>query len=195
MVENNASSKMNGGLIFRGEIPFIYRLIEKMPSHALLEKETQTNLHLFSYYLVTENAGYIEGHGGKASDPLLLQLDAKVNLLLDLLSHIYTQQTLLPELVSVALSDRGIRWVISASEKERAAIRVEKDQLMELSLYIQSDLPLALKLYAKITAVIETTRGVEVISTFECMNPSVQEELNRLIFRYHRRSIAHRRDL
>jgi hypothetical protein len=107
----------------------------------------------------------------------LVRLESKINLILELVSQVLVRQLDLPAAVPVHLSAHAIEW--PADAPPGAA-----DGLVEL--YVCPRYPRPLRLPARLEPAAGDTRRAR----FGELGEAVQDLLEKLIFRHHRRRIA-----
>jgi Atypical PilZ domain, cyclic di-GMP receptor len=127
----------------------------------------------------------------------VVRLEAKLDLLVGLISQIIKLQSDVPVSLLLKLSADGMEWEIpdNPTVPEIPAAPVpHQSQEIDVELYLRPDLPLPLFIPAKVTAVEHNLNFYRVCVLFEEMPLPVQELLERTIFRRHRQSIARVRD-
>ena len=126
----------------------------------------------------------IEDHAGADREddvsPELLRIDAKINLLLDLMGQLLTANRPRPNAVPVRFNTHGAMW------RATAPVPAPGSQGIVL-LYLRDYLPEALRLIGRIT---ETTADGQVKVRFAPLGESTADLMEKMIFRHHRRRIA-----
>ncbi len=117
------------------------------------------------------------------TDQALLRLEAKVNLLLDLVSNLEQRARQVPSLTEIRLAATGVEWLC----RESAPAPGES---IWVNIYLDNRVPEAMKIAAKVLAVTEEAKGRVVSAMFESMGGTVQDQMEKMIFRHHRRMIA-----
>jgi hypothetical protein len=124
-----------------------------------------------------------EEHAALAEE--ISRIDFKLNLVLELVTQLLQQHIQLPPSLPVRLGSGHIEW------QSRQA--PEPSTVLDLELYLDVRYPRPVWLRARVLG----TRQVEGVSwiqaEFQDMDEIVQDWLEKLIFRYHRRAIAHAR--
>lgn len=126
-------------------------------------------------------------NGGYASADLS-RIEYKIDLLLDMVTRLVVRETTMPDAVPITLGSAGIEW--------SSPMPPEADSLLELSLYLHHKYPRPLVVVgrvADVTPLDGEEEGYLVRLIFEAMSDAVQSALEKLIFRQHRRSVAHSR--
>ncbi|HJW82357.1 MAG TPA: PilZ domain-containing protein [Acidiferrobacterales bacterium] len=106
------------------------------------------------------------------------RLETKINLILELVSQVLARQLQLPEALAVRLSAHEIEWEAATAPVIGSAVLVEA--------YVCPRYPRPLIL----PATVQGFAGGRVRAVFDDLGESVQELLEKLIFRHHRRQIA-----
>lgn len=117
------------------------------------------------------------------TDSALMRLEAKVNLLLELVSKLDQRISQIPNLTEVRLAATGIEWLCHDT---KPAVGDE----IWVNLYLDNRIPDAMKIAAKVITVSEDTKGIVVTALFESMGGTAQDQMEKMIFRHHRRMIA-----
>lgn len=129
-------------------------------------------------------------HGDEAGDRVvadLARVEAKLDLLLDMVSTLLRQEQSPAIATTVELWLNGASWT-SANDR-----LPELGDWLWLSLYIDSRLAQPLRLPARVTEVAGIAGSSRVTVAFEALGEPVQDLLAKLIFRQHRRMIAQRK--
>lgn len=113
------------------------------------------------------------------------RLESKVDLLLSMVSRLLVRQRPLPDPVPLRLSGAGIEWLSSQAPV--------KGEYLLLDLYLCRDFPLPLLLTGKVAQVTEEPAGRRTTVIFEGLGGTVRDWLDKIVFRQHRRRIAHSR--
>ncbi len=120
------------------------------------------------------------------AESVLARVEAKLNLLLDMVSRLDRQGSDIPEAVQVRLASAGIEW------KGKGQAPAVGDNIW-VNLYIDSRIPEAMELAARVVSVSMDGETLTVCARFEEMGEVVQDQLEKMIFRYHRRMVAQSR--
>lgn len=121
--------------------------------------------------------------------PGLARIELKVNLLLDLMGQLLARQTLFPPKKSVRIAGTGIEWIDQSINDDFPIL----NQLGVIKIYLNSSYPRCLKLPCKIASYSVESEGNKLVGTFEHINQGVRSQLEKWIFRRHRRVIAQER--
>ncbi len=113
------------------------------------------------------------------------RIDFKLNLVLDLVGQMLTHHITLPESVSVSFNTEAIQWDGLSAPDVGAAVKIE--------MYVSRKYPRAIVLYGKVQAVQPLPGAFKVGVAFEGLSELVCDGLGKLIFRHHRRHVAHAR--
>lgn len=140
----------------------------------------QRNLRLLRQLDLLEQQGAElgEDHG---VGPELARIEAKVDLLLDLVGDLLARQIGVRAAVMVRISPAGLQWLAAGQVPVEGA-------LGEVRLSLRPDLPHPLCLPVRIVAV-----GAWVEAEFRDLGEALVEMLEKTIFRYHRRQVAQAR--
>lgn len=171
------------GLIYEARAPLVWRYVELRPDEKEIVAANTANEQLLR--LITSLS---EKPQEQADDELhaeLERIDLKITVLLDMASSIIRDQLNLPAAEPIRMDAQGVEWETSQPP--------EPGRLLEVKVYIDPELPTPLELYgmAKLekpehdvkTAVCARMRFVK-------MGQSVSDELEKFIFRQHRKEVA-----
>ncbi len=117
------------------------------------------------------------------TDSALMRLEVKVNLLLELVAQLDQRTNQIPEATEVRLASGGIEWKCGDTPPAL-------DSTVWINLYIDNRIPDAMKIPARVLTLREEPPGSNVGAKFESLGEMVQEHLEKMIFRHHRRMIA-----
>ncbi len=113
------------------------------------------------------------------------RIDFKLNLVLDLVGQVLAHHLTLPESISVSFNTEAIQWEGSSAPDVSAGVKIE--------LYVSRKYPRPIVLYGKVQAVQPMPGGFRVGVALEGLSEIVSDGLGKLIFRQHRRHVAHAR--
>jgi len=112
----------------------------------------------------------------------LQRIEYKLNLTLDLISQLFAQHFALPEPAELRLSSERIAWKGREVKPEHS--------LVSISLYLNDRYPKPIQLFGHMVAAPEKSE-FQNHAILLPMKFSVQDKLDRFIFRQHRRCIAY----
>ncbi len=183
MKTNSNDPTLSRSVAFQNSLPVSWTVV---PDSSAVPQRWSTdarNEELLSALLVLEEPA-IEPDD-EASHEQWLRLDAKLNMVLSLLSELVVQQNGLPSAmpVNVSLGRLRIGPMIQAPIPEEGAIVL-------LDLYLSPQLPRSLKLSGRVS--VEGQKNVFTVH-LEPLSEPTQDLFERYIFRQHRRAIAQAR--
>ncbi len=123
-----------------------------------------------------------EGSQGAGQVKVLERLEFKIDLALNLVAKLLTQNTALPPACPLFIGATGMEWICGMSAPMPG-------EGILISAYISPKLPQPLVLPATVAAVREEESGVRIYATFTHLSEEAREWLSRTVFRYHRRAI------
>ena len=106
------------------------------------------------------------------------RLETKINLILELVSQVLARQLQLPEALPVRLSAHEIEWLTATAPVPGSSVLLE--------IYVCTRYPRPLWLPATVQGVADG----RVRAVFGDLGETVQDLIEKLIFRHHRRQIA-----
>ncbi|HKK13632.1 MAG TPA: PilZ domain-containing protein [Gammaproteobacteria bacterium] len=179
---------LGDGLLYEAALPLRWRVMDDATAAAEQVELHHGTLQFLRTLMamgehVAEPAEEEPGHRGQE----LARLDAKLNLVLDLLGRFLERHERLPDPVPVRLGTAGLAWTQSHEPPpEGTRLLVE--------LYLEPDIPRPLDLPVKVMQVARAEAGgATVQAALEGANEALEDALQRYIFREHRRSIARQR--
>lgn len=177
------ANPLEEGLVSEDHLPLSWVAVDALPSDPQL-----TALNLSNEALVRACEGLEETHRPTEESPELAhelaRLDAKMNLVLELLGDWLLAQGKHPAACHVRFNASGIEW----SSPEGPA----PDTLAELSVYVCAAFPKPMVVYGRVVASEAVADGLtRTLVRFEGVSDSLRDGLERLIFRRHRREVAH----
>ncbi|MEJ1354696.1 MAG: PilZ domain-containing protein [Candidatus Sedimenticola sp. (ex Thyasira tokunagai)] len=119
--------------------------------------------------------------------PELARIEAKLDMLMELVSQLKPQREQEEGRFSLKLGSRGISWQGCLSPLP------QKDQSLWLYLQLDERLPKPLQLFGYVVTVEDVVGGHSITLVFEDLGQRVMDLLGKLIFRQHRREVALKR--
>lgn len=116
---------------------------------------------------------------------LFQRLDAKLNLMLAMLSSVLSREQALPPVAELRLSAQQMSWV--AAEAPRLG------QSVEISLYPHPQVPVPLVLEGHVAGLAPQASGTRIYLQFDALDEDLQAELEKFIFRQHRQEVRRQR--
>lgn len=164
-------------LAYEGELRIEWRGLLALPTGEALMRLRDANLTVLN--LVSA----VEEHRADGSDDEgggeLVRLDAKVNLLLELVQRLLARDQLPPAGKRVRFNAHGV----SVAQSE-ALLDL---QLVTVFIHLDACRAMPLELPAQ---VVQLPGSTQVLLAFQDIGPAIDEALDRLVFRYHRRQVA-----
>lgn len=114
----------------------------------------------------------------------LMHLEAKVDVLLSLVTRLVTQQSGLPPRHNIVLRADGLEWTGPAVERARTG------DSGVIVLYPNPLLPLPFRLPGRVAGSVERGDMLWRVVRFELLSPLVSVGIEKLVFRRHRRQVA-----
>jgi hypothetical protein len=121
-------------------------------------------------------------------------LEAKLNLLLGLVTQLLSHHVELPEKRPVRLSSRWLEWAEEPGSEWPLDARLPAvGEHLTIELFVRPELPYPLVLDAEVQHLQEHEHGTLVRTLLTIGTQELQDFLDRLIFQHHRKSVAARR--
>lgn len=167
---------LDEAISLNGQLPMRYTLLTQMLSDAELLNINERNLMLFNAIEVAEVQRYVadpDTDDGVQVD--ILRLEAKVDLLLSLMSQLLSHHQDMPQANSISLNASALSW-------QAGAIKSSVGDVVLVELHVHNAVVMPLKLPLRISS---ATRG-ELFG----LTALTQNALDKFLFRQHRRAIA-----
>ena len=183
---NASAGPLDGRLHWSGRVPLQWRVLQRPPDPGERARTEERNTTLLNALDLIEEG---TGHHQEEPSPMAAQLErleAKFDLVITLLSEILLPEAIAPETVALRMSSRGVAF--------EAPERIASGTLVELSIHFSASLPRPVVLCGE---VVQSAPGEErqLAVAFRDIGSAVNDHLERLVFRRHRRSIAQQRPL
>lgn len=172
---------LGNALYFEGRLPLSWQRSQRAHTAATEASVLQANTEVLRI-LSSLDEHAVSGHTEEAErGQELMRLEAKLDLVLDLLGHLLRRDTVLPVPSPVRLSASALEWTGSDLPDTGTSIVLE--------VYLDERYPRPLRLFAQVAAVTQD----RCLARFSLSDDVMRDALEKFIFRHHRRSIAHRR--
>jgi len=173
-------------LVYEETLPLRWQRLAARPSETEIHRLNDTALATLQVALAWDDSPSPEAteEGGQRA-PELFRLELKLNLLLELFAELLSRQGLVPDAIPVRLTPEGLDW-------ETAEPPAPSDYLV-LSVYLLPGVPKPVNLPALTRSVQAMGGRYRVHADLLALSPHVQDYLEKLIFRFHRRRVAEAR--
>jgi hypothetical protein len=113
-------------------------------------------------------------------------LEFKVNLMLDMLGELYSRSVDFPESIPIKIGAAAVSWMVG--EQENAP---ETGGFLSLQIYLTRRYPRPLVLFAQVQQIIPCETGEKWVEAVLLPMPQqTQDNLEKFVFRQHRRFVA-----
>ncbi len=171
-------SELSSGLVLEGEYSLSIAAVGEMPSAAelaMIDKDNEKFLRTSATWQDPVEMEELDSVGLE-----LRRQDMKINLLMDMVSELLMRQSELPPPESIKLTPTGIEFSNEAHGLETGA-------MAKIVLYILPALPRALQFYGEVK---DGEQQGSVRLEFLGTGVVVHDQIEKLLFTHHRRSIA-----
>lgn len=182
------TAQPGSGLVFEGQLSLTLEPVAVVPDITLLSAINDGNELLLKNVMSMEEKQPLESDEDDAVLHELRRQDLKIRLVLELLSMLLVQNKLMPEPVLVRFSSEVFSVELDSVFKNGNT--PAEGELYKLSLYVDPSLPRPLILYVSATA--GTQSGWQDFTLLQ-MKQTLQDILEKFIFRQHRRIVAQAR--
>jgi hypothetical protein len=187
MMNNDVSGTLGEGVVYADELPIQWQVLDQAPAVEILGRWDMANERVLKLVSVLEENTREPGEEHALAGHELARLDFKLDLVLDLLGHMLRHQQSLPDARAIRLHGAGVEWDCAGDEAPAMG------QHLQVSIHLNPVLPQPMTLYGEVERAAAADGGTRVVVAFAGMSEAVQDLLEKLIFRHHRRSIAHTR--
>ena len=169
-------------------MPLGWQVLAQPPDENALNLLNESNESFLKIFATLEDQHVPNPDGGDSYAEIqheLMRIDLKVNLLLDLVGHVLSRQLDIPERVLMRVGAHGMEWQGGSLPREGDYIKIE--------LFLYPRYPRPLELIGHVAAIHEQGASGRVSAVFVGLSEAVEDWIEKIIFRHHRRSVAHRR--
>jgi len=181
-MDDSETDALGQGIEYQGFLPLKWRAADDKSVADQALRLDESNEEIFRYIGILDE--YIV-ESGDEREPLtqeLSRVEAKVNLLLGLVGQLMTSHFPLPPVQSVTMNTFGVEWIAKSGPRPGSTGIVE--------IYIDNRCPRPLMFAGQILEKESCDGGYRFKVQFAEMSESVQDRLEKMIFRHHRRSVA-----
>lgn len=168
------------GLVMEGNYSFTVEQIQDVPTSTELLSIDKENEKLFRTSAIWQDPVEIEELDHDHVSVELRRQDFKISLLLDLVGELLIRQSKLPPLESIQLTATGIEF-------SNRVCTVGSADKVKATLFLLPAFPRPLQFYGDITS--SERKGFSILN-FQGISIAVQDQIEKIIFTHHRRSIA-----
>lgn len=115
--------------------------------------------------------------------PELQRLDLKINIVLDLVAQLITRATPLPQTYPIRIAATGLEW------RQTQPLAIGEQGIIEV--YMDKKYPRPLRLAVQVGAVEKVAEEFKISVRYEQVSELVKVLLEKVVFKRHRRHIAH----
>lgn len=169
-----ADEQLDEGIRFEGRMPIAWTAHSAPLTGRELHSINDNNFILLNAITFLEEQAYQEMHDHSVLAEEIMRLDAKLDLLMSLVSRLIVQNQLVPPDLDIVLSSTSIRW------KGDLGASPGDEGIVDLYLHPAVAAPLALPASVK----------SEGMARIHGLSAAVQGALEKYLFRQHRRAIA-----
>ncbi len=170
-------------VVYEDHLPLACKRVDSLPNHWEQEHLSERNLALLNVVLSLGESPVVDGSEESAPwTQEVARVESKLDLVLGLLGDMLARKESLPAPVLTRLSGTGITW------DNDTPLKVA--DLVEIALYLLPGMPRPITVYGVVRSVESMDDIYRVQAAFTEMHPLLQGNLDKLVFRWHRRHIA-----
>ncbi len=183
-MDEDTTHSIDGRPVYQDCIPLVWKTVESRPdpTEIILVHNSNEEILKAIYALDDTHADSEEPHDFAQQ---LARMDAKINFLMGMVGQLLSTSLIIPDRHAISLSSTGMQWKDKQLPDVNAYLHVE--------LYLKINYPKPIILPAVVNSVDKTSEfdgEFNITVSFEKLTASVEECLEKLIFRHHRRLIA-----
>jgi Atypical PilZ domain, cyclic di-GMP receptor len=173
------------GLGYADAVPLGFERLDKLPDGAALAGLNRENQQvLVADASLDDQRALVEKKPDEEHELAedVQRLEFKVNVLIQLVAQLVSNNSATPPVTSVRLYGNGLDWLLRGE--------AVPDGVGIVALHVSRHFPQPLRLPGRIVGSYDDGEGRWVRFAFERLTPVVVELLERLVFRHHRRLVA-----
>jgi hypothetical protein len=182
-MKNPDINPLAGSLIYEDMLPLTWAVRDD-ESHAVnLTRVMEHNEHVLRCVNLLGEQIKEKSDEEVETESALIRLEAKVNLILEMLSNLDREKGNTPHATQVRVAAGGVEWLC----REKPPVVGDK---IWVKFHVDKRVPEPMQLAARVLTVSMTGHESMVCAVFEQMGETVQDQLEKMIFRHHRRMVA-----
>ncbi|MCF6338438.1 MAG: PilZ domain-containing protein [Gammaproteobacteria bacterium] len=183
-MHSKSHNSLLDGITFTDYLPVDWEVLATLPSEGEQHRQHRANEELLKNLLLRDEAISQEGDEAEvvSGHEQFKRLETRLDLLLSLVTEMMTNNSHLPMQHAVTLGAYGLCVQI----EDNATANLEHGTLLKIRLYLDPHFPRPLILYAQLVDIQTQSFTVNFCPLEECL----QDQLDKYIFRQHRRAVA-----
>ena len=173
-------------LVYEASQPLSWSVLDQPLEHRQLTALNEDNERVLGSIAVLEEQVPDHADMQTPQGQALVRLETKLNILTELMSQLLSTRLDRPESYRFRLNACAIEWVSDE-------VPPEEDALILLSVYLHPVYNQPFNVQARVNDVTQEQNEYRVQAVFDGLSNVVLHSLEKLIFRHHRRGIAHER--
>lgn len=182
-MKNSNTSKLSDSLVYEDMLPLSWAAMDEESSAVNCSRVAEHNEHILRCVNLLSDQIKEKVDDESETESALVRMEAKINLILEMLSKLTIEREGTPQPVQIRVAATGIEWLCMESPPSVG-------DKIQIKLYIDSRVPGALQMLGEVISLSDTPSGAVVHARFEDVGEAVQDQLEKLIFRHHRRMVA-----
>ncbi|ANB02788.1 PilZ domain-containing protein [Ectothiorhodospira sp. BSL-9] len=173
-------------LVIQDRLPILHSTVEALPPSEELARVNEANEGLLRVYVSLDDAApRVNEELGSEISHELARIETKLNVILEMLGSLLHTQVKSPDPVTMRISAEGLGWVQGE--------RLEPGQILRMQWHLCPQFPRPLELYGEVASCQAVADGFEISVGFRGLSPLLEDGIQKLVFRRHRRSVAQSR--
>lgn len=178
--KSQATHEFNESLALTGAMPARFKVIDAIPAAGTMAVVNEKNEHTLRSSLLPNDSVELEDHDELGQ--YLKRQEAKLDLLLDIVTELLLRQDQYPQELNIKLTAQGVSW-------QDPELTLASETAMEANLYITASVPRPMRFFGHARSIADGEHFME----FTGISQQVVDLLEKLLFRHHRRAIAQQR--
>lgn len=186
-MEDPDTNSLSDSIVYEDYLPLQWESLDSLPDDVQYTRMNENNEQVLRIVSSLEEyvPDSIEEHSQHTPD--LARIEFKVNLLMDLMSRFIESSHHFPEKHLVRFSASRLEWF---QENQPG---FEPGSSIGIELYLNTGYPVPLQLVGSLQSFDQSSKGFHAVMVLRGISENTRDQLEKMIFRHHRRSIAHQR--
>ncbi len=179
----NGGDHLGQRLVYQATVPVEYQVIETVPDGHEYQSIQIDNEEVLHAIMLIDDAPKERTEDSSAESQEVLRLEHKINLMFELLTSLYQQNTQLPNKLDLELRSDAVEW------QSRQAIAAD-GAIIQLKLHLSPKFPKPITLFGTAKFVAAEEVGTVSIIFDDLVSEHCRDWIDKYIFRHHRRAVA-----
>lgn len=184
-MDTDLKNPLTKGLIYQDTLPLTWSVVDSLPDEGELVNINEANESFLKLFSTLEDYHPMRQERDESMSEIyheLTKIDLKMNLMLEMIGQALNRKVSQPKRIDIRLGPEGLEWTCDPPPV--------RDSLIKLELFLFPRYPRPVELQGKVVKVISEGSTSKATVSFRGLSVAVQDWIEKIIFRHHRRSIA-----